>query len=100
KLKWAMLSVCFSYILLLIIAFASTLNSFLPQMIWEKNRVSFFGAIIYKLLNSSFVSTLTSRREKKHYTNHKKKFSLIHLNQSIEKMDMQSIPTKIRLRSI
>ncbi|VDO20935.1 unnamed protein product [Brugia timori] len=37
KLKWAMLSTCFSYILLLAIAFASTLNSFLKQIIRKKS---------------------------------------------------------------
>ncbi|VBB26139.1 unnamed protein product [Acanthocheilonema viteae] len=38
KLKWTMLSVCFSYILLLSIAFISPFNSFFRQVIWAKNR--------------------------------------------------------------
>ncbi|VDM19014.1 unnamed protein product [Wuchereria bancrofti] len=38
KLRWAMLSTCFSYFLLVAIAFASTLNSFLQQIIRKKSR--------------------------------------------------------------
>ncbi|KAM3720320.1 ATP-dependent zinc metalloprotease FtsH [Dirofilaria immitis] len=37
KLKWIILSVCLTYLLLLAISFASTLNSFLQEMNWEKN---------------------------------------------------------------
>ncbi|CAG9533181.1 unnamed protein product [Cercopithifilaria johnstoni] len=57
KLKWALLPVCFSYILLLAIALISFLNSFFRQIFWTKNR----GILYISLLLFDFIQFYLSQ---------------------------------------
>uniref|UniRef100_A0A0R3RJX9 Uncharacterized protein n=1 Tax=Elaeophora elaphi TaxID=1147741 RepID=A0A0R3RJX9_9BILA len=54
KLKWALLSVCFSYILLLAIASISALNSFFRQVVWERSRGMLYILLYLRLITFFF----------------------------------------------